>query len=73
MAKIYQILLLSGIGTREDLYEVGIQPKFDLPGVGKNLEDHLVSTHRHLDLQAKTNHLTDNNRLCLSSMKFLKV
>lgn len=35
-------LLLSGIGPREELYEVGVQPKVDLRGVGKNLEDHLV-------------------------------
>ncbi|KAF2740284.1 alcohol oxidase [Polyplosphaeria fusca] len=35
-------LLLSGIGPKEDLYEVGIQPKVNLPGVGKNLEDHLT-------------------------------
>ncbi|KAF2106225.1 hypothetical protein BDV96DRAFT_508185 [Lophiotrema nucula] len=37
-----QTLLLSGVGPSEDLYEVGIQPRVDLPGVGKNLEDHLT-------------------------------
>lgn len=35
-------LLLSGIGPKEDLYEVGVQPKVNLAGVGKNLEDHLT-------------------------------
>ncbi|KAH8806153.1 GMC oxidoreductase [Xylogone sp. PMI_703] len=37
-----QVLLLSGIGPKEELYEVGIQPVADLPGVGRNLEDHLT-------------------------------
>ncbi|KAJ4364663.1 hypothetical protein N0V83_009260 [Neocucurbitaria cava] len=35
-------LLLSGVGPKEDLYEVGIRPQVDVPGVGKNLEDHLT-------------------------------
>ncbi|KAE8451784.1 hypothetical protein EG329_002624 [Mollisiaceae sp. DMI_Dod_QoI] len=35
-------LLLSGIGPKEELYEVGVQPRIDLRGVGKNLEDHLT-------------------------------
>lgn len=34
--------MLSGVGAKEELYEVGIRPRVDLPGVGKNLEDHLV-------------------------------
>jgi len=37
-----QILLLSGIGPREDLLNVGIQPVHDLPGVGKNLQNHVA-------------------------------
>ncbi|RFU24470.1 hypothetical protein B7463_g11870, partial [Scytalidium lignicola] len=37
-----QALLLSGIGPKEELYEVGVQPVVDLHGVGKNLEDHLT-------------------------------
>jgi choline dehydrogenase-like flavoprotein len=36
-----QILMLSGIGPAEHLKEVGIKPLHDLPGVGKNLQDHL--------------------------------
>jgi choline dehydrogenase len=35
-----QILLLSGIGPAEDLTEVGIPVRRDLPGVGRNLQDH---------------------------------
>ncbi|ORY07021.1 GMC oxidoreductase-domain-containing protein [Clohesyomyces aquaticus] len=37
-----KVPLLSGIGPKEDLYEVAVQPKADIPGVGKNLEDHLT-------------------------------
>ncbi|MDO6725110.1 choline dehydrogenase [Celeribacter halophilus] len=36
-----QILMLSGIGGADDLREQGIEVKRDLPGVGKNLQDHL--------------------------------
>jgi choline dehydrogenase-like flavoprotein len=37
------ILLRSGVGPKDELNELGIQSKRDLPGVGKNLMDHLVS------------------------------
>ncbi|CAG9863883.1 unnamed protein product [Phyllotreta striolata] len=36
-----QILLLSGIGPKEDLDKVGINQVHDLPGVGKNLKNHV--------------------------------
>jgi choline dehydrogenase len=35
------LLQCSGIGAREDLAEVGVRQKVELPGVGKNLQDHL--------------------------------
>lgn len=35
-----KILLLSGIGPREDLEKVGVDVVRDLPGVGRNLQDH---------------------------------
>jgi choline dehydrogenase len=41
-----QILLLSGVGPADELKKLGIMPIHDLPGVGKNLHDHL-----ELDLQ----------------------
>lgn len=41
-----QILLLSGVGPADELKRLGIAPVHDLPGVGKNLHDHL-----ELDLQ----------------------
>lgn len=37
------ILLRSGIGPCEELRKLGIDTKVDLPGVGKNLMDHVVS------------------------------
>jgi choline dehydrogenase-like flavoprotein len=35
-----QILLLSGIGPADELREVGVEVRHDLPGVGRNLQDH---------------------------------
>ena len=37
-----QLLLLSGVGDANDLKELGIENVIDLPGVGKNLHDHLL-------------------------------
>ena len=36
-----QLLLLSGVGDREQLNRLGIESKVHLPGVGENLQDHL--------------------------------
>jgi choline dehydrogenase len=36
-----QLLMLSGIGPRDELERQGIDVRLDLPGVGKNLQDHL--------------------------------
>ena len=38
-----QLLLLSGIGPADHLRDVNIRVEHDLPGVGKNLHDHLVA------------------------------
>jgi choline dehydrogenase len=35
-----QLLLLSGIGPADELREAGVQARHDLPGVGRNLQDH---------------------------------
>ncbi len=35
-----QILMLSGIGAGEDLRAAGVDPRHELPGVGRNLQDH---------------------------------
>ncbi|KAF7902901.1 hypothetical protein EAF00_002803 [Botryotinia globosa] len=39
------ILLRSGIGSKQEVEKLGIQSQVDLPGVGKNLMDHLVFFH----------------------------
>ncbi|MGR8979534.1 MAG: GMC family oxidoreductase [Gammaproteobacteria bacterium] len=36
-----QLLMLSGIGAKSELEALGLRVKADLPGVGKNLQDHL--------------------------------
>jgi choline dehydrogenase len=36
-----QLLLLSGIGPADELARVGVKAIHDLPGVGKNLQDHV--------------------------------
>ena len=37
-----QLLMLSGIGPRQHLREVGVPVVHDLPGVGQNLQDHVA-------------------------------
>ena len=37
------LLLRAGIGPAEELRGLGIAPRADLPGVGRNLQDHLLS------------------------------
>lgn len=36
-----KLLMLSGIGDREDLAAAGVEPVRHLPGVGRNLQDHV--------------------------------
>jgi choline dehydrogenase len=48
-----QILLLSGIGEAKELEKHGIPLKKELPGVGKNLQDHLFFFISCLSLQQK--------------------
>ncbi|MET1034951.1 MAG: GMC family oxidoreductase N-terminal domain-containing protein [Arthrobacter sp.] len=38
-----ELMLRSGIGPAGELREAGVDPVHDLPGVGKNLQDHLLS------------------------------
>jgi len=47
-----QLLLLSGIGSRDELAQHGIDVAHELPGVGRNLQDHLdyiISYHSKRD------------------------
>ena len=53
-----QLLLLSGIGDADELKKYGIATKKHLPGVGKNLQDHLFTNVSSLCLvkNASANH-----------------
>lgn len=42
------VLLRSGIGPRSELEELGLPVRLDLPGVGKNLMDHLVRLNNNV-------------------------
>lgn len=48
-----QLLLLSGVGPRQQIEPHGIQPVHELPGVGENLQDHLDI---HVTWREKTRH-----------------
>ncbi|KAJ4368394.1 hypothetical protein N0V83_006751 [Neocucurbitaria cava] len=49
-----KLLLLNGIGPRAELEALGVQVKQDLPGVGKNLQDH-VMTFMSVEVDGKSN------------------
>jgi choline dehydrogenase len=42
-----QLLLLSGVGPADELRRVGVEVLHDLPGMGKNLQDHLGTYVRY--------------------------
>ncbi len=37
-----RLLMLSGVGDADELQALGIRPRVDLRGVGKNLQDHII-------------------------------
>ncbi len=49
-----QVLLLSGVGPADELKPLGIDVVHDLPGVGKNLQDHLEVYIQHACTQPIT-------------------
>ena len=42
-----QLLMLSGVGDPDELARAGVSPACELPGVGKNLQDHLELYVQH--------------------------
>jgi choline dehydrogenase len=60
-----RLLLLSGIGPSEDLEQLGIDTVIDLPGVGRNLQDHIVLAV--LCFEAKRSLPAPNNNLFAST------
>jgi choline dehydrogenase len=55
-----QLLLLSGIGNADELRAVGIAPTHHLPGVGRNLQDHLELWIQHECTKPITLHSVNN-------------
>ena len=49
-----QLLMLSGIGAADELAALGITPVADVPGVGRNLQDHLLVRVEHACTQPIT-------------------
>ncbi|CAN5259496.1 GMC family oxidoreductase N-terminal domain-containing protein [soil metagenome] len=68
-----QILLLSGIGPAEELAELGIPVVLDLPGVGKNLQDHPCSLVQVKDRSRSALALTLRGlpRLAMTPLQYL--
>jgi choline dehydrogenase len=68
-----QLLLLSGIGPADDIHRHGIPVALDLPGVGRNLQDHLELYVQYECTQPITLHLVENplNRLRIGVEWFL--
>jgi len=55
-----QLLLLSGIGPADEIGRHGIKVALDLPGVGRNLQDHLELYVQYECTQPITLHLVEN-------------
>ena len=45
--KTPQLLELSGIGRKDILHRLGVDVKIDLPGVGENVQEHLLVGTAH--------------------------
>lgn len=58
-----QLLMLSGIGNASELQKLGINIICDLPGVGKNLQDHLEIYTQYKSTQSVTLYSLFNNPL----------
>jgi choline dehydrogenase-like flavoprotein len=66
-----QLLLLSGVGPREELEKHNIPLQHELPMVGRNLQDHCWSTVGVV-LSGATDATDIGSNLCPSPMAFLK-
>ncbi|HSG89902.1 MAG TPA: choline dehydrogenase [Pseudomonadales bacterium] len=66
-----QVLMLSGIGDRDDLAAHGIDTVAHLPGVGRNLQDHLDCTVQYECSQPITLHSMSNPlRMLMTGMQY---
>ncbi|WP_446902749.1 GMC family oxidoreductase [Burkholderia sp. YIM B11467] len=67
-----QLLLLSGIGPADELARVGIRATHHLPGVGKNLQDHLLCSvifEASRPIPAPRNNLLESQLFCRSDKR----
>lgn len=66
-----QILMLSGIGPADEIRKHGITPVHDLPGVGKNLQEHPIA-YVQFDLRDPVSYLTRLrfDRLAIASIQW---
>lgn len=61
-----QVLMLSGIGNGAELRKAGVAPNHDLPGVGKNLQDHLQA---RTTFKTRITTVNDEVRSLIAKMK----
>ena len=67
-----QLLMLSGIGPADELQAHAITPVADLPGVGRNLQDHLLVRVEHACTQPITlQSLTRGDRAAMALLQAL--
>ena len=67
-----KLLQLSGIGDKDDLHKHGIEVKKELPGVGKNLHDHLFFPVSSLcSKPISNNHYLPLHRQAIEAIKYL--
>jgi choline dehydrogenase len=67
-----QLLMLSGIGPAQHLKSLGISPVHDLPGVGKNLQDHLeLDLQWHCKLPITINNLLKPHKMAMIGAQWL--
>lgn len=67
-----QLLQLSGIGDAADLQALGIKIRENLPGVGKNLQDHLDNTIINRSLQPLSLHSQLNPfRMAMTGLQYV--
>ncbi len=66
-----QLLMLSGIGDKEELTSLGIDCLHELPGVGKNLQDHLMTgVTRVVHGNSGFNHALNNSQKLKYGMQY---
>jgi choline dehydrogenase len=68
-----QLLQLSGIGDPQHLRTIGVEPQHELPGVGRNLIDHLRASVAFRSRGASLNPRTRGLPLALEVLKYVAV